>query len=287
MDGPIATSIRTTRLFAVSVLLGALFVSSASISPRLAIAQASIAEVPNGPNAPSWRAIAPDLELADISSDGSLLQAPLVMVRSSLSQVRLRLIRAAEFGLERAEVRTLCRLARASACINASFFDEGGQPLGLLVSRGVLLQPLHRSGRTLTGVLKVTRAGVDVVPRSEFQMANVLEALQAGPRLIVDGALIPGLETSARSGRSAVCRDAQNRVILASSSAGFRGLTLKELQSLLLHPKVNCVTALNLDGGGSAQIFIAPRDSSTSRTSVVVANNGFDPIPVALGFFEE
>jgi exopolysaccharide biosynthesis protein len=209
------------------------------------------------------------------------------MVRSSLTQVRIRLIRAAEFGLERAEVRTLCRLARASACINASFFDESGQPLGLLVSRGVLLQPLHRTGRTLTGVLKITRAGVDVVPRSEFQMANVLEALQAGPRLVVDGSIVPGLESSARSGRSAVCRDAQNRVILASSSAGFRGLTLKELQTLLLHPKVNCVSALNLDGGGSAQIFIAPRDSSTSRTSVVVANNGFDPIPVALGLFEE
>ncbi len=235
----------------------------------------------------TWRTIAPDLDLGEFLPEGSFLQAPLVMVRSSLAKTKLRLIRSAEFGLARAEVRSLCRLAHASACINASFFDESGHPLGLLISRGVVIQNMHQKGRTLTGVLQVTRFGLDVLSRSQFRSHNVLEAVQAGPRLAIDGVATSGLKNDSRTGRAAVCRDRDNRVILAASSAGLRGLTFEELQDALLHESVGCVNALNLDGGGSAQIFIAPRSSSSSDTAVAVAINGFDPVPVALGIFEE
>jgi exopolysaccharide biosynthesis protein len=114
-----------------------------------------------------------------------------------------------------------------------------------------------------------------------------VEAIQAGPRLLVKGQRTTGLRDKNRSGRSVVCRDRQGRVLLGTTSAGFRGLTLQELQQALLSPLVACVDALNLDGGGSAQLFVAPRESSTPGTATVVSINGFDTVPVALALIAQ
>ena len=230
--------------------------------------------------------------MAEYSDDDSLLSVPLVLVRTSLKRFHLRAIRAAEFGAARSEVRALCRTARASVCINASFFDESGDPLGLVVSRGITHHGVHQQGRTLTGVLQVTRQGVDILPRQNYTGVAVLEAIQAGPRLVLSGVPTTGLKDTSRTGRSAVCKDAKGRIIFASSGASFRGLTFPELQRALVHPDIACASALNLDGGGSAQMFIAPRfiapqagDSPSS--TVVIAMNGFDPVPVALALVDE
>jgi exopolysaccharide biosynthesis protein len=189
--------------------------------------------------------------------------------------------------MHRAEVKTLCRLAKASVCINANFFDEAGDPLGVVMSRGIVHHKIHGSGRTLTGIIQSTRQGISIIPRQAFTGAAVLDAVQAGPRLVVDGVRSKDITDLTRTGRSAVCLDQQGRLILVASSAGFRGLTFSELQDLLLDENVGCKTALNLDGGGSAQLFVSPTTGGKPNSAEAISLNGFDQVPVALALFND
>ena len=253
---------------------------SAVLYPGPAVAQPEQSRV-------AWRTLAPDLEVAERSLSPGILSSPIVLVRSALKTHRLGVIRATEFGMRRGEVKTLCRLSKASVCINANFFDELGDPLGVVMSRGILHRRIHSGGRTLTGIIQATRQGVDIIPRQSFTSSAVLDAIQAGPRLVVDGARSPDIRDLTRTGRSAVCLDQKGRLIFLASSAGFRGLTFTELQDLLLDENVACKVALNLDGGGSSQLFVAPPASAHSTTAEAISLNGFDQVPVALALFDD
>jgi hypothetical protein len=63
---------------------------------------------------------------------------------------------------------------------------------------------------------------------------------------------------------------------------------MPSLQELLASPTIGCTEALNLDGGGSAQIFA--RSSLTTHNSTAtqeVIVEGIDRVPVFLGFFDD
>lgn len=248
---------------------------------------AAFAQSPAIRTAVEWRSLAPGLEVADRAFSPGILSSPIVLVRSDPKAHRLGVIRAAEFGMHRAEVKTLCRMAKASVCINANFFDESGDPLGVVMSRGILHQRLHGSGRTLTGIIQRTRQGVSIIPRQAFTGAAVLDAIQAGPRLILDGVRSSDITDLTRTGRSAVCLDEQNRLVFLASSAGFRGMTFSEVQDLLLDGNVRCKVALNLDGGGSTQLFVSPPSLPNSNSAEAISLNGFDQVPVALALFDD
>ena len=86
-----------------------------------------------------WQPLGPDLEQANSRlNPESVFSASVVLVRSSLAKYRLQVIRAADYGWKRANVKALCREAGASACVNSNFFDEQGKALGLVISRGII-----------------------------------------------------------------------------------------------------------------------------------------------------
>jgi exopolysaccharide biosynthesis protein len=68
-------------------------------------------------------------------------------------------------------------------------------------------------------------------------------------------------------------------------SSGLLGVSLEQLQDELQRPGIDCLDALNLDGGGSSQLWV--------NGSIQGAPNGFeeisiqasDPVPVAFALF--
>jgi exopolysaccharide biosynthesis protein len=233
-----------------------------------------------------WKKVGDDLEIASVDvQTKNFLKAEAVMVRSALQRYRVGVVRAAEYGLLRGSVKTLCRAGRATVCINANFFDESGSPLGLVISRGIEHKRLHKGGDTLTGVFQVTRDGPQIISRADFEPAKVIEAVQAGPRLLLSGSKVQGLRDLASTRRSGVCLDAEHRLIMFAVSPGIVGISVEEMQNLLLDPGINCQNALNLDGGSSSQLYINSAVLGAVSGFQEVSVPGRDDVPVALGLF--
>jgi hypothetical protein len=244
---------------------------------------------PQSPPPPSiiWEPLAEGLEASHFQvTAGGLLSSSAVAVRASQSHFTPRTIRAAEYGWKKASAQTLCKASGASVCINSNFFDEQGKPLGVVISRGIQHNKVHNGGGTLTGVFYVTSETVGITHRSLFSAEKVLEASQAGPRLISEGAPVVGVKDSnSATNLSIVCIDKDRRIVFVRVSLAMFGGSLRELQSVLLRPELGCVEALNFDGGGSSQLYISggiPGHEGATREEFLP---GRDEVPVVLGLF--
>lgn len=235
----------------------------------------------------SWEPLADGLEASHFQmASSALLSSSAAAVRASFDRFVPRIIRAAEYGWKKATAQALCKASGASACINSNFFDEQGKPLGVVISRGIQHHKAHGGGGTLTGVFFVTSDSVGITHRSLFSAEKVIEAAQAGPRLISEGAPVVGVkDSSTATNISLVCIDRERRVILMRVSLAMFGGSLRELQSVLLRPELGCTDALNFDGGGSSQLYISggiPGHEGATREEFLP---GRDEVPVVLGLF--
>jgi len=251
------------------------------------ISSLSVAIAEDIPDPLVWDKLSSGLEQTNFKMNGdSIISSSIALVRSDMKSHRLATIRASEFGWQRATVQALCKAAGAVACVNANFFDEQGKPLGLVISRGNIHQRLHKGGGLLTGVLYVTPKTVSIAHRDSFSTEGVVEASQAGPRLVSKGVVVEGLKESARSSNlSGICVDAQQRVLIFRVTSGVFGGSLHQLQSVLVDPKIGCVEALNFDGGGSSSMYIS--GEIQGHAGAVREENfpGTDEVPVAIGLF--
>ena len=253
-----------------------IFFISALLVPRLLFAQAEPIR---------WVQLGEDLEFADFTdnSNSAIFQPHLTLIRSSLKRYRVNVLRAEELGRARASVAFLCSSTKSVVCINANFFDENGRALGLVASHGVILQKTHKGGKTLNGIFVVSRNGLRIGNRDSVNTETTLEAVQAGPILISSGTVLQGIRESApASRRSGVCIDKDGRVIFFLAWAGFFGVSIERLQQILTSPGIDCQDALNLDGGGSSQLFV---NSNLPAKAANISNfsiPGQDDVPVAL-----
>jgi|GEM_PF-1662305 len=201
---------------------------------------------------------------------------------------RLRVLTAQEFGYPVLSAREIAGHAGASLTINANFFDEKASPLGAIVAGGILKRKAHRSGRALSGIFQIDSRGPNILHRDTFSPLGVMEAVQAGPRLIDNGSPTPGVRDSFSTRRAGICINKEGEIIVFCVSSGLFTLTMPSLQELLASPTIGCTEALNLDGGGSAQIFArSPVSTQSSTPTQEVIVEGIDRVPVFLGFFDD
>jgi uncharacterized protein YigE (DUF2233 family) len=139
------------------------------------------------------------------------------------------------------------------AVINASYFGDAREPLGLLVVDGQLRQrhfPRHE-----WGTFQVRDGKAELVLSSNTLAPDVTQAIECKPRLITQG-IIPSFKPQRAASRSAVGIDKQGRVIFAVTDGS--DLTLEQWASFL-RDRLGCMEALNLDGGPSAQLTVHGR----------------------------
>lgn len=237
-------------------------------------------------NDAEWQKIGTGLEISRVRLDpGAFLSPELLMVKIDLDQYRIATVRGIDFGSHEKDVRSLSKASKALVGINANFFDEKGKALGLVVSHGITHQRIHSGGKTLTGIFQVTRKGAAIVSRNFFKYDNVLEAIQAGPRLVDAGRPVAGQRSShISSRRSGICVQSPTTIVLYISS-GFIGISIADVQQILLRPGVDCKQALNLDGGGSAQLYVSEQVPGAIPDLQEIIIHGSDDVPVILGVF--
>lgn len=166
-------------------------------------------------------------------------------------------------------------LPGAIAIINANFFDQQNNALGLVVADGIAYGQAY-SDRG--GMLQVQNGGVRV--RStilEPYFGEPLEqAVQAFPMLVTNGVNSFNNPDNNRSSRRTVAaQDAQGRILLMVTP--LLGLSLLDLAAYLPTTDMQIVNAVNLDGGGSTMMYVS------AGTPYTLAS--FDAVPTVLAIY--
>ncbi|HWP60156.1 MAG TPA: phosphodiester glycosidase family protein [Candidatus Acidoferrales bacterium] len=192
-----------------------------------------------------------------------------------------RVLYGDELGLKAADVKTFATLSGAVVAVNASYFDEHGRPLGFLKTTRSRPHTNISKSSLFTGVFGVRNSVAFIAHRDELELDDGLEAVQAGPLLLRNGAPLTVTRGAGRqSRRSVVGLDKDRKIIVGVTDNFVGGLTWTELQQLF-DPRAGVIPAielLNLDGGGSSQLYIKGAPSEYHVP-------GATPVPVALGFF--
>jgi uncharacterized protein YigE (DUF2233 family) len=203
----------------------------------------------------SWQKIDDGFEAAFIQLDSQPYQTflKLAALRIDPDRFYVRILDARTFGVNRMQIKTLARRAQALAAINGGFFFPDYRPLGLLVVDGREVNPVRRAD---WGIFLIQDGRPRIIHTKELPNNKAIsQALQVGPRLVVDGKVKIMKKQAAR--RSALGITFKNQIILVNT--GETQAYFQDLAGIFGLPEseggLECRDALALDGGGSAQMY--------------------------------
>ena len=271
------------RLATTLVLLILLSSSSGSVSP-----QSSPTKLKSNPalavsDAGTWKAIQNGVEFRKMTLERSepSLSIELKLLRFDTRLFVPRVLRSAQFRLKSANAKTFAEKSGALATINGSYFDTDGKPLAFLKVDSQAINARVAKNSLYTGVFSVKDQEPLISHRDDFLPEQADEALQCGPLLLLHGNVQAVTGVSSRASRRALIgTDQQQRLVIAVGDSLFGGLYWPELQELFSAApwQIQVADLLNLDGGGSAQLYI-----KAGKFEELVA--GSAEVPVAIGFF--
>jgi hypothetical protein len=175
-------------------------------------------------------------------------------------------------------------LPSAALIVNANYFEPKGRPVGLvMVDNKILNQP---TGRPNSGRFQVKGevpyvGTLSVADATALQSSKqYVESFEGFPLLIVGGR--PNLSSAlydamARSRRTVIAQDRNGRILIIVTAAA--EMTLSEMTNWLLNVNLGIVSALNLDGGSSSQIYLG------SRSAPLEFKHGAIAVPVVLAVY--
>lgn len=153
-----------------------------------------------------------------------------------------------------ADAQSAATSVQGLAAINAGFFTPEGKPLGVMISDGKKLGGNNPS--SLGAAVWFEANGRTGIVRREKSNFNAPQLLQAGPLLAENSLAVAGLENNKTSARSFIAWDGGTMWMIARTSP----CTLAQLAQVIggqspcgfpIH------IALNLDGGTSADLYVA------------------------------
>ncbi|MBI4490857.1 MAG: phosphodiester glycosidase family protein [Deltaproteobacteria bacterium] len=232
----------------------------------------------------SWKVIQKGTEFRKVTLERAepyhLLD--LKMVRLDPRWVVPRIVRSLHYNLKGANVKTLAEKSGAMAMINANYFDEKGRALGFLKVAADEVNPHISKSSLFTGILGIKDRLPFIIHRDHFAPQQADEGLQAGPLLLLRGTALPVTRGAGKqSRRSLIGIDKEQRLIIAVTDSFLGGLSWVEVQELFGSAQWNVQTTdlLNLDGGGSAQLYVKGIQMEEHVP-------GTTEVPVAVGFFQ-
>lgn len=232
-----------------------------------------------------WRALQKGVEFRKLTLERSepYQLIDLKMLRFDTRWVVPRIVPSLRYNLKAADVQTLAEKSGAVAMINANYFDEKGKPLGFLKVAAHDGNANISKSSLFTGIFAIRDRLPFIIHRDQFSPELADEGLQAGPLLLAKGLAVPVTRGADRkSRRSVIGIDKEQRLIIAVTDSLLGGLTWVELQEIFGAGQwqVQTTELLNLDGGGSAQLYVkAPQFEDHVP--------GTAEVPVAIGFFQK
>ena len=233
----------------VIVLLALAF--SACSAEKVAPASASAARTSSC--VAEWQAVARGIDYRALNCSGDRFDLHLVRVDPKAASI--------EAKVQSGSAKDAA--GDAAFALNANFFDENLRPLGVVQSGGRTLNALHPvDWQSVFVIDDAGKASIVTVPRWSSVSDHATTAVQAGPRLVVDGAKNKVAQATP-SLRSGACIQKDGHVV-------FFATPLESLFDVwqmvdLAHKSeadggMGCQDAMLFDGGPSVQIFVRLAD---------------------------
>ncbi|OGV48046.1 MAG: hypothetical protein A3F46_00540 [Legionellales bacterium RIFCSPHIGHO2_12_FULL_42_9] len=198
----------------------------------------------------NWRPLAPGIDYNDLVTTHFTPWSHIHTFRINLQENTLSLTTAKETHQNFAKAEDYAQFSHAFIAINGGFFDKNYRPLGLRIRNHQQLSPLKLI--SWWGIF-YTKAGHAYLSNAKrFKQSELIDfAIQSGPRLLINGR-IPSLRKGLAE-RSALGITQDGQVILLVTEHAAMSTT--HLAHLMKAPPLNCINALNLDGGSSSQLY--------------------------------
>jgi uncharacterized protein YigE (DUF2233 family) len=156
---------------------------------------------------------------------------------------------------------------KAPVVFNASYFSPSGQPVGLVIMDGKLLGPL--GNRQMQGMFVAEPQGVSPdLPRAtildlkatrlDFKKFPWQQGVQSFPLLLDYKGCIRVRESGKKSYRTVITADRNGNILVFNT--GESNFTLYKMAQFLKASSFGIDSALNLDGGAEAQLYIKTND---------------------------
>jgi hypothetical protein len=162
-----------------------------------------------------------------------------------------------------------------TAFVNANFFDENHQVLGLLVSDGIAYgAPYNGYGGMFQVQDGQPRVRSNII--EPYAGESLEQVAQGFPVLVANGAAAySNVNRDSLARRTVVAQDSSGRILLMVTP--LVGMTLVELSNYLLTTDLGIVNAVNLDGGGSTMLYVS--------AGAGYMLSSFDPVPAVLAVY--
>lgn len=160
---------------------------------------------------------------------------------------RFSVATASENGLINTTAQELALRSKAILAINGGFFSLEQKSIGLLMRDGKIINPLHSTHWWAVFYLLDQKPRI-VLPYAFRKDPKMEMALQVGPRLLVDGKKLKVKPSLAH--RSGIGIKEDGTIFIAATQ---KEMSMEEFTQLFL--ELDCENALNLDGGGSTQLY--------------------------------
>jgi uncharacterized protein YigE (DUF2233 family) len=174
-----------------------------------------------------------------------------------------------------ATARTIASQNDAPFALNTNFFDAARRPLGVVVKSGEsVYKPRESTWQSIFYVTESGRARIVMPSKWSSVRKNAWMAVQAGPRLVVDGHT-NSVKNNYAAPRAGVCIQWDEDVLFFATPPD-RKLHIKEIAKVARRAEIDgglaCKDAMLFDGGHSVNLFVdgPSRDVSINQ----------DPVPV-------
>ena len=187
---------------------------------------------------------------------------------------------------------------KAPVVFNASYFNDQGEPVGLVLIDGKPLGPLNN--RRMRGMFVAEPRGISPdLPRATILDLKGIQidpkkfpwkqGVQSFPLLLDYKGRIRVRESGQKSYRTVIAADRNGNILVFNSAGDF--FTLHQLAQFLKASSFDIDSALNLDGGSEAQLYINTNEfeyysppSWKSRLGNILDHQRF-LLPTVIGVF--
>ena len=242
----------TARVFAL-VVIGWLWLG--------AVLPAGAAGLTHTP--PQWQAIGRGLAFAQVEvlQEGEVV-AGLVVVKIDPASNAFRVFHGPPQAIT-AWQETI----QAPIVFNGSYYTRNGQPCGLVIADGKAIGPTHN--RQMRGMFVAEPKGMSPdLPRAtilDLETTPVdpkklpwTQGVQSFPLLLDYKGKIRIKDSEKRAHRTVIATDRNGNILVFNTSNRF--FSLFGFAEFLKHSEFNIDSALNLDGGAEAQLYIKTKD---------------------------
>jgi uncharacterized protein YigE (DUF2233 family) len=195
-----------------------------------------------------WTNLADGMQYTDIMPDPTNTSEHLHAFRFDLHKYTLKAELAKNINQTSLFVDQVSSEKNVVIAINGGFFSPDLQSLGLRINNSQVLSPIKKI--SWWGIFLLQNNHAVIIPLKAYHPSSQTNfAIQAGPRLIIDGAVAKLHDGKAQRSALGITRD--GKVIIAVTDNLL--LSTEELAKML--SGLGCYQALNLDGGSSSQLY--------------------------------